>query len=39
MRIAWEEQGKGAPLEGLQGQLGALGVSISKTIMVECNAP
>jgi ABC-type uncharacterized transport system substrate-binding protein len=34
-----QQQGKGAPLEGLQAQLGALGVSISKTIMVECNAP
>ena len=34
-----QEQGKGAALEGLQAQLGAFGVSIAKTIMVECNSP
>ena len=34
-----QQPGKGAGLDGLQAQLGALGVSIAKTIMVECNGP
>ena len=34
-----QQPGKDAALESLQAQLGALGVSLAKTIMVECNGP
>ena len=36
---AAERPGKDSGLDSLQNQLGALGVSIAKTIRVECNGP